>query len=56
MSEYQNIVNQPYFNLENVKSIFRAAVYRTAKMWKASQASVSTWFVSKWFWKGYGNL
>lgn len=40
MSEYQNIVNQPYFNLENVKSIFRVAVYRTAEMWKAKYLSI----------------
>ena len=31
MSENQNIINQSYFNLENVKSMFRVAVYRTVK-------------------------
>ena len=37
MSEHQNIVNQPHFNLENV--MFRVAVYRTAKMWKPKYLS-----------------
>ena len=40
MSEYQNIVNQPYLNLENVKSMFRVVVYRTAKMWKPKYLSI----------------
>ena len=40
MSENQNIVNQPNFNLENVKSMFRVAIYRTAKMWNPKYLSI----------------